>query len=130
MKRLILLFPLLFILGCGDEINLNSPTEPSSGNSPRKVEFRVFGSQVQNIPVTIRHTNSLDGMTNITGLVPYIFAFDSKDDSIFLYVEAGASSFSQFATLQVQIFVDGKLFKEGASQGFTLYSQASGTYRR
>jgi hypothetical protein len=131
-RRLLFLLPLLMLtMACGDDIDLTgqSPTAPS-GPNPVKVEIRVFGSQIQNIPVTIRHTNSLDGMTNISGLVPYIFSFDSRDESIFLYVEAGGSSFSQFATLQVQIFVDGKLFKEGASQGFTLYSQASGTYRR
>lgn len=125
MKKFLILLPLLFTLSCGDD----GPTAPS-GPDPVKVEFRVFGTQIQNTSVTIRHTNSLDGMTNVTGIVPYISSFDTTDKSLFLYVEAGTNSFSQFATLQVQIFVDGKLFKEGASQGFVLYSQASGTYRR
>ena len=131
MKRFLLILPLLFTLGCGDDTLINNPNEPSPVKK-NKVEFRVFGSNLANTQVTIRHTNSVDGMTNFTGLVPYLASFDSEDESIFLYLEATATPFSTFPTptLQVQVFVDGKLFREGAAQGFSLYAQAAGTYRR
>ena len=132
MKRLLLILPLLFTLGCGDDTLINNPNEPSSVKR-NKVEFRVFGSNLSTSQVTIRHTNSVDGMTNFTGLIPYLVSFESENDSIFLYVEATTNPFSSFPApnLQVQIFVDGKLFREAAAQGtFPLYAQAAGTYRR
>lgn len=132
-KRLAIIFLTVFALSCGDDINLlsDSPTAPSQ--TKNKVEFRVFGSNLSTTQVTIRHTNSIDGMTNFTGLVPYLSSFDSTDDSVFLYLEATANPFSSFPApnLQVQIFVDGRLFREGAAQGtFPLYAQAAGTFRR
>lgn len=132
MKRLLLL-PLLLALSCNDiyvDRENASPTSPSGTNTGVKIEYRVFGTQLQQVPVTIRHTSSQEGMANLTGAVPYLFSFTSTDSSTFVFVEASALPFSSTATLQVQIFVDGKMFRESASSGFSLYASASGTYRR
>lgn len=129
MKNLVLVLLSLLAVSCND-LNLGEDVTGPSNLSKNKIEFRVFGTQLTQAAVTIRHTNSVDGMTNFTGLLPYVSTFESKEDSIFLYVEANATSLSNLATLQVQIFVDGKLFREGTSQGFLLYSQAAGTFRR
>ena len=131
MRKLIpILFLALFTIGCGDG-ELDRITGPD-GVVKDKIEMRVFGTNLASSSVTIRHTNSTDGMTNFTGIIPYVMSFESGDESIFLYLEAttGAQSFNPTPTLQVQIFVNGKLFREGAAQGSSLYAQAAGTYRR
>jgi hypothetical protein len=108
----------------------NSPTNPSPLLDRDTIEFRVFGAQLLNAFVTIRHTNSLDGQTNYVGTVPYGFTFQNSEEFIFLYIEATAVPSLVGANLQVQIYVNGRIFREASSQGFTLYSQAFGTYRR
>jgi hypothetical protein len=104
-----------------------TPTPPRSD----KIEFRVLGTNVSSfVPVLIRHTDAINGLTLYSGGVPYQFDFSSLDDSIFLYIQAQASGDTSLATLQVQIYVNGRLFRDGFSQGYALDAQASGTFRR
>lgn len=97
------------------------------------IEFRVLGNVT--VPVTIRHSNSLDGLTvNAGASLPYYAAIRSTDDSIFLLLEAnitaGATPPTVPPVVQVQIFVNGRVFRESYATGATLQAQASGTYRR
>lgn len=109
-----------------------TPT-PTPTPAPRldKIEFRVIGSNISPVPpVLVRHTDAVNGLTLYAGAVPYFMQFDSTEPTVFLYVEAQGTGNLFASTLQVQIYVNGKLFREGFSQGFTLYTSAAGTYRR
>lgn len=131
-RALITIFSCIFVISCAE---ITGETEPSrvvpAGSSVDKIEFRIFGN-VGGALATIRHTNSIDGLTQFVGNLPYVATLDSREESIFLYVEASVFSLntSGSGTLQVQIFVNGKLFRETFVQGFSLFAQASGTYRR
>ncbi len=66
-----------------------------------------------------------------TASLPYLATVKSTDASVFLYVEAQALSLVQTSTLQVQTYVDGRLFREGYASGLgPLVASASGTFRR
>ena len=110
-----------------------SPTSPTPTPTVTadKIEYRVFGS-VGAAPVQIKFTNTIDGLTVLSAAsLPYVASVQSTSDSIFLYLEANALSGLLTGTLQVQIYVNGKLFREGfASGAASLTATASGTYRR
>src|SRR4051812_12091496 len=103
----------------------NSPTSPDPTPTPEgkrkadKIEFRVFGQQLTG-PISIRHTDPINGLTLYNGGVPYFASVTSTQDTIFLVIEAtGFGTFSS-SGLQVQIFVNGALFREAFSQGFSM----------
>jgi hypothetical protein len=111
----------------------NSPSSPSATPTPThklpdRIEFRVLGQQLSG-PIAIRHTDPINGVTLYNGGVPYFAAVSSKQDSIFLFIEATGFGIFSTSGLQVQIFVNGQLFREAFTQGFSLSVQASGTYR-
>jgi|SRR5262245_2800031 len=111
-----------------------SPTSPSPTPTITKdqIEFRVFGN-VGLAPTSIKFTNTVDGLTIVPGAgLPYVATVTSVESSVFLYVEAQATPASIApGTLQVQIYVNGRLFREGYATGLsTIVASASGTYRR
>jgi len=96
-----------------------------------RIEFRVLGAGLAAFtPVIVRHTDAVNGLTLYAGATPYFVQFDSTESTVFLYIEASGSGSLLQSTLQVQIYVNGKLFREGYAQGVTLSATASGTYRR
>ena len=107
-----------------------SPTPTPPTVKTDKIEFRVFGSGVG--PVLIRFTNALDGLTVLSAAsLPYVATVRSDEASIFLYAEASAISTVTTGSLQVQVFVDGVLFREGSASGLgPLLATASGTFRQ
>lgn len=109
--------------------NPTAPT-PTPTVTSDKIEFRVFGSGLG--PVLIRYTNALDGLTVLSAAsLPYIATVRSDQASIFLYAEASAVSSVSTGSLQVQVFVNGILFREGSAAGLgTLLATASGTFRQ
>jgi len=125
---------ILSITSCTKVYN-ESPTSPSATVAPGtpkvadKIEFRVFGQQLSG-PVNVKITDPINGNTLYSGGVPYFASFTSNQDSIFLFIEANALGTFSTSGLQVQIFVNGTLFREAFSQGFSMTCQASGTYRR
>lgn len=134
MRKVLAVLLVLPLLSCTKVYN-ESPTSPSATVAPGtpkvadKIEFRVFGSLL-NLPVNIKHTDPLSGNALYSGGVPYYAQVSSKEESIFLFIEATGSGTASFSNLQVQIFVNGRLFRESFFQGFTLVAQASGTYHR
>lgn len=134
MRRvtLVILLVLPLYLSCTKVYNETSktPTSPTQTTKvPDKIEFRVFGIQLFQ-PVVIKHTDPINGLSLYSGGVPYLATISSKDESIFLFIDASGTGQSNTSNLQVQIFVNGKLFREAFSQGFTVAASASGTYRR
>lgn len=133
MKKLTIGLLLLLAVSCTKVYN-EAPTAPTSTvdqthKVPDKIEFRVFGTQLLQ-PIIIKHTDPINGISLYSGGVPYLATISNPDQSIFLFIDA--SGFGQFSSssLQVQIFVNGKLFREAFSQGFVVAASASGTYRR
>jgi hypothetical protein len=141
MRRLLAIAALLLLVpGCTKIYNdrdrrstvaLTTPTPVAADT----IEFRVLGNV--SVPVTIRHSNSLDGLTvNPGASLPYYAAIQSNDESIFLLLEAQPimpatpAAGAALPVVQVQIFVNGKVFREAYATGATAFAQASGTYRR
>ena len=118
---------------CND-INVGSetrstPTDPS--NQRNKIEYRVNGNATS---VRIRYSNSVDGLTQIVTTMPFITTITTNEDDLFLSLEATPNSYSQLTTfpfLSVQIFVNGRLFREASSNEFLLNTiSVQGTWRR
>jgi len=121
---------------CGTTINNQLPAAPSPTPTPTPVadtiEFRIFG-QVGVAPVLIKYTNSIDGSSILSAAsLPYIVSIKSLEASIFLDLEASAAPLvGAGSSLQAQIYVNGRLFREATASGVTPLSvSASGTWRR
>jgi len=132
MKYIVATVLSLLLLGCAKTTieNPNSPTNTTTTPAVKtdNIEFRIFGQGLL-LPATIRFIDPLNGLTIVTASPPYFAAVSNTDNSVFLFCEAQATGFST-ASLQVQIFVNGKLFREAAQFGSTLDVIASGTFRR
>jgi len=118
--------------GCDDNHSYNfsdtanplAPVMPAITDT--MVEFRVSGDLPN---VTVRISNSLDGLTQVTTVLPYSQRIVFRDESVvFLSLDARATSGSGF--LHVAIFVNGILFREASTSTFAPYVAVSGTYRR
>src|SRR5262245_21077085 len=107
--------------------NVASPTAPTAPApaAADRIEFRVFGATLLT-PITIKHIDPVNGLTITTSSPPYLATVTSTDADAFLYLEGSGFGVST-SVLQVQIFVNGKLFREGSSVGSVLFAQASGT---
>jgi len=98
------------------------------------IEYRVTG-QTGGAPVSIKYTDSINGLSILPAVgLPYFASVQSTDAEVFIVLEASANAVSGFgatAVLEVQIFINGRLFREAYATGFgPLYASASGTWRR
>jgi hypothetical protein len=114
------------------------PTANQTGTNPTplpqaqsaKIEYRVTGNA---IGATIRHSDSLNGLTQVTSVLPYLTTWNSNQPSIFLSLEATPTGFPATITsafFSVQIFVNGIVFREAASSSFVFSTlSVNGTWR-
>jgi hypothetical protein len=123
-----------FYDGPSGQGNPNAPTRPSDPNPPRvitRIEFRVTGNA---LGARVRISNAVDGLSQITTTLPYVTTITTLDESMFLSIEATPTAYASgavFPFFAVQIFADGKLFREATSNDFTLTTLAvSGTWRK
>lgn len=130
MRKLIVLS--LLLCACNE---VNFPTNPDtttqSTNNSAKIEFRVTGNATG---VRVRVSNAQDGSFQALTTMPYSTSITTKDQSMFVSLDAtptGYSALTLFPFLAVQIFADGKIFREASSNEFLLNTVAvSGTWRR
>lgn len=117
---------------------LSTMTAPSTTPTPDTIEFRVFGA-IGSALATIRYTDSINGLTvQSAASLPYLARITSTQPQIFLLLDASVPASMQLvdgvvqpADLQVQIFVNGTLFREGYATGVSaLDATAEGTWRR
>jgi hypothetical protein len=145
MIRTLLLLGLLAIVpiasGCDGDTTViyppggGNPLAPSPPGTPPtqirdRIEFRVLGNATA---AHVRHTTSFDGGTQVTTGLPYLANFDSTASSVFLSLDATPTSFPfsvAYPFMQVQIFVNGTLFRETSSSDFFLTTiSVNGTWR-
>src|SRR5262249_50477928 len=108
------------------------PAAPTPGAPPAPpgiaIEFRVTASSLLS-QITIRPFDPLNGLTIVTTDPPYLAAVTIRDATAFVSLEAHSTGLT-FSTLQVQIFTNGRLFREAAAVGSVLVAATSGTIRQ
>lgn len=140
MYRLVLI-GLVLVSGCS-RIYLVNPTSPSSStittNDPNTpittdsniIEFRVNGNTTL---AKIKFSDPVDGLTIVNTVLPYDISISTKLTTMFLSIEATPTIYITGANpfLQVQIFVNGNLFREANLSDFTITTlSVSGTWRK
>jgi hypothetical protein len=88
------------------------------------IEFRVSGSFPSAI---VRHSDSINGLTQVSTGLPYFASVSSTRENIFLSLESSAVG---IGNLQIQILVNGMLFRESNSTTFSPALSVNGTYRK
>lgn len=82
----------------------------------------------------MRVSNDIDGLFQTTTTMPYGTSISTRADSMFVSLDAtptGYSALTLFPFLSVQIFADGRIFREASSNEFLLNTvSVSGTWRR
>jgi hypothetical protein len=135
------LFPVLLaftlVTACSDVTsvenspNPNAPSDPTPPVSATRIEFRVTGNANG---ARVRLSNAIDGLGQVTTTLPYITSITTLDSSMFLSLEATPTSYSYntiYPFMSVQIFADGKLFREATSTDLLLNTlSVSGTWRK
>jgi hypothetical protein len=136
MSKLIPVLLLALLVSCSRTYIQPSDTNTGQQQTVVKVihdqiDFRVLGNA---LGAKVRYSNTLDGLLQINTTLPFQISIDSIKDSIFLSLEAtptgfSGATFSPF--IEVQIFVNGNLFREASSSSVFLDTVSiSGTYRR
>lgn len=113
--------------GQTDDDEIGSPTGPSARTD--QLEFRVIG----NIPsARIRASDSINGLTQTTTGLPWYYSTASTRSNVFLSLDAVALEPAAAGTgiLQVQIVVNGEIFREASAVGYAPIVSVSGTFRR
>ena len=120
----VLLPVLLLLASCSDNDRrglrdppTEEPTPIPPAPTPLRIDYRVTGT----IPNTqITYFSSSQGTTQTTTDLPWFLSYQTTDASTFVYLAATAPTDNLLeGTLTVQIFVDGVLFREARSSGFT-----------
>ena len=125
------------------KVYVPNPTQPTVDERPNNtlpqpipirrdfVEIRVTGNATS---ARIRYSNPLDGLIQVTTVLPFFVAFESVKDTLFLSLEVTPVSYGLLTNspfMSAQIFVNGNLFREAASSDFLLNTIiVSGTFRR
>ena len=123
----------LVTTSCEYDVHLTTPTPvpaavtttPTPAATRDTIEFRVSGT----VPlVTVRVQNSLDGLSQVTTVLPFSSTVTSDRDSIFVALEAQGIG---TGFIHCAIFVNGVIFRESSSVSvFNPIINVSGTYRR
>lgn len=132
MRKVLLALALLTVVSCDrDEITINNPITPTDTTVRNTIEFRVSGNPVL---ARIRHSTPVDGLTFVNTALPYVIGMSTTQTTMFLSLEATPTQYPFSVTIpymQVQIFVNGNLFREASSSDFSLNTiSVSGTWRK
>ncbi len=136
--RLIPILLLVGLVGCNNS-DVTNPTSPSPTTPPttsttpvttNKIEFRVTGNAGG---VRVRMSNPVDGLTQVVTTLPYVATITTTQSDMFLSLEATPTFWTSnaFPFMQVQIFVNGALFREASTSDFFLTTiSVSGNWRK
>jgi hypothetical protein len=99
-----------------------APSAPSPPPVQHTIEYRVVGQVSE---ATVSYGNAQQGTTDLVTLLPWAASFKTSRTTLFVYLSA--HSFEE-GVLRVQIFVDGDLYREAATDGLaTSVVSVSGT---
>ncbi len=124
------------LAGCSSDddrgVVINNPTAPTPPPVViNTIEFRVVGNASS---VRIRHVNPVDGLSQVSTVLPFVVSLRTDQAAMFLSLEVLPLSYPPgllFPFLSVQIFVNGVLFREGSSADLLMLPiSVSGTWRR
>jgi hypothetical protein len=129
LRRIFLMMPIALLFGgtaCvrDNTVEVKSPANPAAPEPviiSHLVEYRVTGTV--NL-CTITASDTQEGMSIITTGLPWFQSFKITQDT-FLYLDAISDD---FGVVHVQIFVDGKLFREAVANGFNPKLAVSGEF--
>jgi hypothetical protein len=126
-RALVLLPLLLLVVGCETRDGRSArreappvrgvePTAPPVVPEPTRITYRVTGT-IRNANIT--YVSSLQGTTQVVSDLPWFATFDTRAESVFVYLaaEAPIDNFLE-GSITVQIFVGGELFREARAFGF------------
>jgi hypothetical protein len=91
------------------------------------VEYRVTGNATS---ATIRFRTADDGFNQVITALPFSASVQTNKDSILLFLEATATSFTGTPFLNAQIFVDGFIFREAFTNSIGIPVTLNATYRK
>lgn len=138
MKKLIIIISFLTI-GC---TKIYLPDQPSPvTNTPitdpipkiihDSITFHVIGNA---LAAKIKYSDSANGLNQVTTTLPFQITLDSTKDNTFVSLEATSTGFGALVAnpfLEVQILINGVLFREASTASFFLDTiSVSGTYKR
>ena len=126
-KRTALLLLVLLSAACEDNrLRPEGPAAPTPPPEPAavRIDYRVIGTGVRQVTVT--YFSSTQGTTQTTTELPWFLTYQTRDASTFVYLSASAAVTEFDASLIVQVFVDGVLFREARSTGFSPAITVSG----
>lgn len=109
--------------GLRDPVNPNTPTPPPPPATLR-IDYRVTGD-IPNTQITF--FTATQGTTEVKTDLPWTISYTSSDLHPFLFLAAETPN-DNFTTgsIDVQIFVNGVLFREARGSGVTISVSASG----
>jgi len=108
--------------GQRDPLNPTAPTPPPPATL--RIDYRVTGD-IPNTQITF--FTATQGTTEVKTDLPWTISYTSADlhPFLFLAAETPITNFTN-GTIDVQIFVNGVLFREARGSGFTISVSASG----
>lgn len=111
-------------------LECQSPTEPTPvpAPTPNTIEFRVLGDIVLDPGtngVEIQFGSTEEGTSRVLSTLPWFSSTRTFRDTLFLALNAQASG---FGVLQVQIIINGQLFREASASGFNPRVAVSGQF--
>ena len=144
IRCLVCVLPLVGALGCSDDCkddepcggsraiptapSPTSPTPTSPVPAVNTFEFRVLGSV--GAKVDIRYVTTQEGTTILSSQVPWTTTVRTTDAASFLSLAARApvSLDLEETVLQVQILVNGRVFREASEEGIEPELLVSGLF--
>jgi len=121
----------IWLAACVKNYYPPNPVAPSSPSTPtptppavvrHTIEFRALGTTRS---ATLQFGSAQEGSTDLSTIVPWSSSFTTTRTTLFVFITGRPDEFG--FELRVQIFVDGELFREAASDGFGAAASASGT---
>jgi|KBSMisStaDraftv2_1062788.scaffolds.fasta_scaffold00662_9 hypothetical protein len=108
-----------------------NPVAPSAPSTPtptppvvvrHTIEFRALGTTRA---ASLQYGSAQEGSTDISTIVPWSSSFTTTRSTLFVFITGRPDEFG--FELRVQIFIDGELFREAATDGLGAAASASGT---
>lgn len=130
MKKFFVCLLTLLTISCAEVVNESENPAGPTIITPvvSNIEFRVSGNVVN---ADIRYISPEEGSVFTTSYIPWSAKTKTSEKSFFVHIEAqGKGNGFTEETIQAQIIIDGKLFRESIVKDFLPKVTVSGTFSR